>query len=189
MVAFHARFDARSWTRVISRNDSSAFYVASVRDAAEQFRSLYTFVGYGSFYGSGRLANFLRAPRLYFRHSYIRPAQRLRQSGLPYSRWPEAIGRDAALRLPPARNPQLFDFGMRPSLFNDAAAVHRKIDEIDRTFNLIIILERIDESLLLMRRMLCLDWEEILLMHTNERRQHWRSGGAYRAANGTLLSG
>lgn len=73
--------------------------------------------------------------------------------------------------MPPARNPQLFDFGLPIEQFDDPLAVRRKIDEIEQHFDLVAVLERMDESLLLLRRMLSLDWDEILLLHTNEQRR------------------
>lgn len=71
--------------------------------------------------------------------------------------------------IPPSRNSMLFDFGLDFDDFDDEDKTKQKIDEIQREFQLVMISERFDESLVLLRELLCWSWDDMLVFHQNKR--------------------
>ncbi|XP_063967572.1 galactosylceramide sulfotransferase-like [Lytechinus pictus] len=61
-------------------------------------------------------------------------------------------------------NQQLFDLGMSHDDMNDDDKVKRKIHEIDAEFDLVMITEYYDESLILLRKLLCWSMDDILYL-------------------------
>lgn len=49
------------------------------------------------------------------------------------------------------RNQMLADFGVRLEDFDNPEAVHKRINEIDLTFDLLLVSERMEESLILLK--------------------------------------
>ena len=64
-------------------------------------------------------------------------------------------------------NRQSYDFGLSPSEFNDLASVERYIRKLDSEFELVMLMEYFDESLIMMRRHLCWDLKEVLYIPLN----------------------
>lgn len=62
-----------------------------------------------------------------------------------------------------------FDFGLRPEDYDDEEAIDRFIDGLHNDFVLVIILEYLNESLVLMKRILCWDFKDILYIPVNVR--------------------
>lgn len=52
---------------------------------------------------------------------------------------------------PYGRNQMLADFGIRWGDFDNPEVVHKKINEIDLTFDLLLVSERMEESLILLK--------------------------------------
>ena len=67
------------------------------------------------------------------------------------------------------RNPMLFDLGLDFRYFQNVTAVKRYINFLDKEFDLVMILEHFDESLLLLKRLLCWELKDILYFKLNER--------------------
>ena len=65
-------------------------------------------------------------------------------------------------------NQMLWDFGL--DSFDDEKAIKRKIAEADEKFHLVMIVERFDESLVLMRHQLCWDLEDMISLKLNARK-------------------
>ena len=75
----------------------------------------------------------------------------------------------------------LFDFGLPVGSLSNESAIAAKIAEIDANFDLIMIMEHFDESLLLLRDLLCWDWEDMTYLKLNSwqdsKRSHLSSEG------------
>jgi len=65
------------------------------------------------------------------------------------------------------RNPMLFDTGLDHRHFHNKTAVKRHIDFINHEFDLIMIADYFDESLILLKRLLRWDFEDILYIKHN----------------------
>ena len=59
-------------------------------------------------------------------------------------------------------NQMMFDLGFDDKLFNDEKAVQQYIERLDSIFNLVMINERMDESLILLKRLLCWTTDDII---------------------------
>lgn len=66
-------------------------------------------------------------------------------------------------------NKMSFDFGLHSKNFDDDRAIDEFIVDLDNDFILVIILEHLDESLVLMRRILCWEFKDILYVPANVR--------------------
>ncbi|XP_067687368.1 galactosylceramide sulfotransferase-like [Haliotis asinina] len=81
----------------------------------------------------------------------------------------------ASLRVNRIRNSQSNDMGFEfPALTNRTAAM-TYISQIENDFDLVMLMEYFDESLVLLKRILCWSLKDILyfLHNKNTRRQHW----------------
>ncbi|XP_072016905.1 uncharacterized protein [Amphiura filiformis] len=73
-----------------------------------------------------------------------------------------------------SKNGQLFDLGFDAKLFNDTDAIRAKIDAIDIEFDLVMITEYFDESLILLKNRLCWSFDDILYISKGIRSQSHR---------------
>ncbi|XP_045205662.2 galactose-3-O-sulfotransferase 2-like isoform X2 [Mercenaria mercenaria] len=67
-------------------------------------------------------------------------------------------------------NRMSFDFGIPKLKFHDDTYVDKYIEEVDRDYSLVLILEHFQESLVLMKRILCWDTKDILYVPLNAMR-------------------
>lgn len=78
----------------------------------------------------------------------------------------------------PYRNPQLFMLGVNPSEFNSRSVVKRALERAMTQFDLVLIHERLLESLVLLRRMLNWEYEDVVsLVYKNEMRANGSDTG------------
>ncbi|XP_014681257.1 PREDICTED: galactosylceramide sulfotransferase-like isoform X2 [Priapulus caudatus] len=119
-----------------------ATFVSILRRPAELLESLYSFSKLTKLYGVD-FDMFIRRPDAYFaRH---KPGH------------------------PPAMNTMLFDFGLDTIDSLNRAKVDAKIATIAKQFSLIMIAERFDESLVLLRDELCWSWDDVVVFKQNAR--------------------
>lgn len=67
------------------------------------------------------------------------------------------------------RNQMLWDLGMNLKDMNNKTAVLNKISELDDEFDLVMIAEKFDQSLLLLQNLLCWQVSDITYLKLNER--------------------
>lgn len=67
------------------------------------------------------------------------------------------------------RNPMLHDLGLSFKYYQNRTAVQEYIRFLDDEFDLVLIMDHFDESLVLMKRLLCWNMEDILYLKLNER--------------------
>jgi len=67
------------------------------------------------------------------------------------------------------RNQMLWDNGLPGRLMDNATAVANKIKEIEHNFDLVLIAERFDESIILMKELLCWDFRDVVSLKLNAR--------------------
>ncbi|XP_028841554.1 galactose-3-O-sulfotransferase 3 [Denticeps clupeoides] len=145
IITSHMRLD-RAELRRLMPNDTT--YVTILREPAAMFESLFSYYNQHclSFrrVPNGSLEAFLDRP-----WSYYRPEEK-----------------DSMY----ARNTLTFDLGGdKDRSAQDAAYVRGFVDEVERTFSLVMIAEYFDESLVLLRRLLAWDLEDVLYLKLNMR--------------------
>ncbi|XP_070387591.1 galactose-3-O-sulfotransferase 3-like isoform X3 [Dermacentor albipictus] len=67
-------------------------------------------------------------------------------------------------------NQMSFDLGLEPAQFANASAVRRFVERLDATFDLVMVAERINESLVL----LCADLDDVVVFRHNARQTSYR---------------
>ena len=68
-----------------------------------------------------------------------------------------------------AGNPMMFDLGLSQKYFQNNTAVTEYIDFLNKEFDLVMIMDYFDESLILLKRLLCSEIDDILNVKVNER--------------------
>ncbi|XP_077986855.1 galactosylceramide sulfotransferase-like [Glandiceps talaboti] len=79
----------------------------------------------------------------------------------------EEFYRQEKYRLPYLRNFMTFDLGFPPHQYDNASAIADYITELDDNFQLVMILEYFEESLVLLRRILCWKLTDVLYIPIN----------------------
>ena len=70
------------------------------------------------------------------------------------------------------RNQMAFDLGMDPKLFESEMEVKKLIDFLERRFDLVMITEMMDESVILMKNLLCWSTREVVFFELNKASDH-----------------
>ena len=68
-----------------------------------------------------------------------------------------------------SRNPMLYDFGLNPRAMDDVTKINNVISVIDQRFDLIMIADYFEESLIMLKHVLCLDLVDIAYLTFNAR--------------------
>ncbi|XP_002742068.1 galactosylceramide sulfotransferase-like [Saccoglossus kowalevskii] len=72
------------------------------------------------------------------------------------------------------RNRQIFDVGLDPKNYDNETLVEHVIQQATNDFDLVMITEYFDESLILLKQLLCWEFEDILYVHQNARKNRPR---------------
>ena len=148
ILCSHSRFNKKPMNWLFPPETSN--YVTILRNPVDNFESVYNFYHLGKVFGIGdspdhSLEKFLENPMPYY----------IEHSG----RWVTCLG----------RNPMMFDLGLDLKYFENVTAVTEYIQFLDKEFDLVMIMDYFDESLVMMKRMLCWEMDDILYVKLNER--------------------
>ena len=142
----HARYNGKPMRWLFPKYRSR--YITILREPASQFESVFNFMHFASVLGlknhSDPLGTFLSSPRRFVQ--------------------PQPKGGRLLLR-----NPMMFDLGYPESSYDNTAMVKTYITHLAREFDLVMIMEYFDESLILLKRTLCWQTEDVLYFKLNER--------------------
>lgn len=143
----HTRYNEKTMHHLFPKDTS--IYITILRDPVDQFESVFNYVGFGEVYGLGKdptesIKSFLR-------------------EGIKFKN----ITRSRSSVL--ARNPMMFDFGLDYQFYQNLTAVKKYISLLEREFNLVMIMEYFDESMVLMKRLLCWEFEDFFHIKSNAR--------------------
>ena len=61
----------------------------------------------------------------------------------------------------------LYDFGMEPKDFGNKTLLYEKIEDIEKTFDLIMFVENFQESIVLLKMSICWDYEDLASLKLN----------------------
>jgi hypothetical protein len=73
------------------------------------------------------------------------------------------------------KNQLLWDLGLNVTQMNNLPGIKRKIRELDKEFDLVVIAEHFDESLILLQNLLCWPVKDVTYLKLNERRKDTKS--------------
>ncbi|XP_064464654.1 galactosylceramide sulfotransferase-like isoform X2 [Ornithodoros turicata] len=194
LLVHHARFNEAEMRHVLA---PGAKFVTIVREPAELFESLYS---YYDLVKQFRVPH-TRADRHTVLRAWARQRLAGKQLGAVADSPPSADTRGwyrtkvslerltssnvsmAWVRQRLARKPRdklglnqmSFDLGLHPSQFNDLNAVQNFIRRIDSAFDLVLVAERIRESLVLLKDLLCWTTDDVVTFRHNSRAAPFRN--------------
>ncbi|VDI44312.1 galactose-3-O-sulfotransferase 3 [Mytilus galloprovincialis] len=130
---------------------TETLYIGILRDPVANFMSAFSYYGGGRFMQSkvpGKSLSEFDLMRI-----FLENPRKYNSSGITYY----------------VHNKMSFDFGLNRGDFDKDIAITQFISDLDKDFTLIIILEYLDESLVLLKRLLCWEMHDILYLPTNVR--------------------
>ena len=125
------------------------FYFSILRDPVELFSSLWDYVNLGKHYNMS-----LETYALSDKTGRLRDRSLMKHVG---------------------RNQMLFDFGLHPYYFDNPAKVGEKIKQIEEDFDLVLIADRFEESVVLLKNALCWTYKDISYLKLNARQEGKKS--------------
>ncbi|KAJ7389024.1 hypothetical protein OS493_034158 [Desmophyllum pertusum] len=143
----HTRYNEKPMNYLFPKD--TTIYLTILRDPVSQFESVFNYVGFGEVYGLGK------DPTESFT-AFLR-------KGIKFKDITKA--RSSVL----ARNPMMFDLGLDYKFYQNATAVKKYIAFLEKEFDLVMIMEYFEESMVLMKRLLCWEFDDILHVKSNER--------------------
>ncbi|XP_038071798.1 galactosylceramide sulfotransferase-like [Patiria miniata] len=144
VLCHHTRFNYRGMAEVMH---SDAVYTTIIRDPISMFESLFTYGNFALAYNlpeDKALELFLEKPEYYYAIAHT--AGKLR-----------------------VRNPMLYDLGLEDRSLGDPLRIKRKIHQMEYQFDLVMITEYFDESLILLRDLFCWEMDDIVYFVLNAR--------------------
>ena len=78
------------------------------------------------------------------------------------------------------RNQMLWDFGLTQNDFDNLTKVQSKIEEIEATFDLVLITEKFSESIILLKELLCWDFYDMTSLKLNAQKSSSKSKLSYK---------
>ncbi|XP_055329920.1 galactosylceramide sulfotransferase-like, partial [Paramacrobiotus metropolitanus] len=119
-------------------------YITILRKPAALFESAYSFFNLAKRFGAN-LTTFLQHPRKYYTF----------RTNTIWSRF--------------GRNPAMYDAGLEVRHFDNDTAIAAKIREMDERFDLVMLAEEMEASLVLLRELLCWEWQDVATFRVNAR--------------------
>ena len=142
----HIRFNKGPVNTIFPK--PKAKYITILRNPLDRFKSAWLYYGYtrrtGVSSAEGPLNKFLRSP-----NALEELRQRLTKTNV-YRIYYHIS------------NSNLFDLGLEQENLQDMALVKRYIDKMEEEFDLVMIADYFDESLILLKRLLCWEFEDIV---------------------------
>lgn len=151
MIVEHMIFNE---TEVAAIMPEDTVYVTVLRDPVSQFKSMY------NFYKPIRSDCFDNESLSSFADALLLAIQ---------NRTSTSWGRFNCRSGNKGRNQMSLDLGLDPTLFDYPPAVRHLIDDIDRRFDLVMITERMDESTILLKHLLCWSTRDVIFFNVYRR--------------------
>ena len=148
----HARYNKAPMNWLFPKE--TTLYITMLREPSAHFESIFNFFRLGKRFKEIRmlktpLASFLLKAAFYF----------------------EQVKHNLSGALNLIKNPSLFELGFDPVYHENSTVVENYIRFLQKEFDLVMLMEYFDESLVLLKRRLCWKMEDILYFKLNERVQ------------------
>ncbi|XP_072035368.1 galactosylceramide sulfotransferase-like [Amphiura filiformis] len=151
MLINHARYNRLEMKTVVP----NALYFATLRDPVTQFES-----SFGYFRVSEQICNQPYPTTESLQLFFSNPKHYLKNIKYGnFTLW----------------NGQIFDLGLHPVFYENRTAIKHKIQQLEEEFDLILITEYIDESLILLKNIMCLNFTDILYLPSNVRSNKFKT--------------
>lgn len=151
LLCNHARYNRLSMHFLFPKETTA--YISILRDPVAQYESVFNYM---------KLWEGLNIP------GYLDSMEILKKYLLNVSSFSSAR-MDSKLASCLLRNPMFFDLGLDFVYFQDMSAVWKYIQFLESEFTLVMIMEHFDESVVLLKRLLCWELEDVVYLKQNER--------------------
>lgn len=144
LFCLHNRWNGAEVRKIMKRQDENLpVYFTILREPVELFVSLWDYMDLGKITGNKTLEEFALSIR--DGHTFM------------LNRVDNSFG----------QNQMLWDFGLDPHLFDDDYAVQSKIEEIESDFDLVLVTEHFDISMVLLKHLLCWNYSDLSSLKLN----------------------
>lgn len=148
----HARFNKAPMNFLFPKKTTR--YITMLREPSQHFESIFNFFQLGGRFRKLRklaspLEHFIQNPGFYF----------------------DKVKANITGALTLLKNPALFDLGLDTRYHGNFTVLRNYIRFLQREFDLVLLMEHFDESLVLLKRRFCWKMEDILYFKLNERRE------------------
>ncbi|KPM03166.1 galactosylceramide sulfotransferase-like protein [Sarcoptes scabiei] len=142
ILTHHSRLNYNEMRRLMP-NDT--VYLTIVRDPVHLFESMFHYYRLNKLWGM----NFSD-----FNHRDVRLPKKIIETRL--------IGKIGV-------NQMMFDMGLSQNDFNDIEKIKKYIAKLDSIFSLVLVAERMEESLILLKHLLCWNYDDVVVFKVNAR--------------------
>ena len=155
IVCHHGRYDRQMLERIMPRD---TVYITILRDPVKQFESAFSYYGFNRLLGihdkGDSFEDFLEKPVKNLVQYVL--SENLRNN----SQWMKLI-----------RNGMAFDLGLNSTSIDGSPEIDSFLKKLKNEFDLVLIAEFFDQSLLLLQDLLCWPLEDLLYFKLNERKR------------------
>ncbi|XP_065584258.1 galactosylceramide sulfotransferase-like, partial [Artemia franciscana] len=130
--------------------------ITIVRDPVQQFESMYSYFNFYDYLGYVALPDFIRK----LEHNEMEYKLKLE-----YNRKNKRFG----------KNQMLFDLGFPVEYFDNEDKVKLFVEEVNKNFHLVMITEKMEESIVLLKHLLCWDYKDLVFVKLNARDENLKA--------------
>ena len=156
MLAIHVRYNRTALDRIMKKGTK---YITIIREPSTQWES-----AFDQFLFQQAITNYSQVPRTKWIKTFLKKPEyhRAKLRVMPYE---SVKGR----RWHYSQNSQMYDLGLEAHSFRHEVIINKTIDILAREFDLILVMEYFDESLLILKKEFCWNFEDIVYMPKNFR--------------------
>ncbi|XP_068713855.1 galactosylceramide sulfotransferase-like [Montipora foliosa] len=167
ILCSHARYNREVLERIMP-NDT--VYVTILRDPVEHFESTFSYMAFDEILGISNETDPLEA---FFQNPKDVLVNYLLTQDL-------RINSD---RLKLIRNGMFYDLGLESKDFDNTLNIHRAIRKLDKEFDLVLITEYFEESMVMLKNLLCWETQDMAHFHLNQRRESEKRNISFQLVN------
>ncbi|XP_072026344.1 galactosylceramide sulfotransferase-like [Amphiura filiformis] len=157
MLTIHVRYNRTAMDKFMK---TSTKYISILREPSTQWES-----SFDQFLFQEAISNISKIPKTQWIEHFLKKPDYYRNK-LHKMKYEKVMGR----RWYYSQNSQSYDLGLEAHSFYNESAINKTIDSLTKEFDLILIMEYFDESLLLLKQELCWGYEDIVYLPKNFRR-------------------
>ena len=157
LLTSHTRYNQKPRNYLFPK--ATTKYVTILRNPVEQYESVFNYMGLGDVYGFGR--------------DPIKALETFLDTGVEFKDLFKTNSTTSRL----VRNPMSFDLGLAYKFHQNAAAINNYIAFLNKEFDLVMVMDYFNESVVLLKRLVCWELDDILYFKSNERQDKERAVG------------
>ena len=150
ILANHARYSRKSMNVLFPRERTA--YISILRDPVKQWESTFSYMSF---------------PYILNIHKKKDPLDFFLKNPPSLQNIKKNARRFPSIYL--IKNPLFFDLGLDYKYYENITFMRRAVKTIDQDFDLVLMMEHFDESMVLLKRRLCWSFDDVVFFKTNER--------------------